>query len=33
MEHGRRSISLKMARRLSLLPGVPIEVFLETHEE
>lgn len=33
IEHGRRFISLKMARRHSLLPGVPIEIFLETHEE
>ena len=33
MEHGRRSISLKMARRLSSLLGAPIEKFIETHEE
>ena len=33
MEHGRRSISLKMARKLSLLLGVPIEKFIEAHEE
>jgi len=31
MEHGRRSISLKMARKLSLLLGVPIEKFLEAN--
>ena len=29
MEHGRRSISLKMARRLSSLLGAPIEKFIE----
>ncbi|MFA5183173.1 MAG: helix-turn-helix transcriptional regulator [Syntrophales bacterium] len=29
MEHGRRSISLKMARKLSLLLGAPIERFIE----
>ena len=33
MEHGRRSISLKMARKLSLLLGAPIEKFIEAHEE
>ena len=33
MEHGRRSISLKMARKLSLLLGAPIEKFIEVHEE
>lgn len=33
MEHGRRSISLKMARKLSLLLGAPIEKILEAHEE
>jgi DNA-binding XRE family transcriptional regulator len=32
MEHGSRSISLKMARKLSSLLGVPIEKFIETHE-
>jgi DNA-binding XRE family transcriptional regulator len=32
MEHGRRSISLKMARKLSSLLGAPIEKFIETHE-
>ena len=31
MEHGRRSISLKMARKLSLLLGAPIEKFIEAH--
>jgi len=30
MEHGRRSISLKMARKLSSLLGAPIEKFIET---
>lgn len=30
---GRRSISLKMARRLPVLLGTPIEKFIETHEE
>ena len=29
MEHGRRSISLKMARKLSLLLNAPIEKFLQ----
>ncbi|MFA6999819.1 MAG: helix-turn-helix transcriptional regulator [Candidatus Paceibacterota bacterium] len=29
MEHRRRSISLKMARKLSLLLGAPIERFIE----
>ena len=33
MEHGRRSISLKMARKLSSLLGTPIEKFIETHED
>ena len=33
MEHGRRSISLKMARKLSLLLSVPIEKFIAAHEE
>jgi DNA-binding XRE family transcriptional regulator len=33
MEHGRRSISLKMARKLSLLLGAPLEKFIEAHEE
>jgi transcriptional regulator with XRE-family HTH domain len=33
MEHGRRSISLKMARKLSLLFGAPFEKFIEAHEE
>ena len=33
MEHGHRSISLKMARKLSLLLGAPIEKFIEVHEE
>jgi len=33
MEHGRRSISLKMARKLSSLLGAPIETFIEAHEE
>jgi DNA-binding XRE family transcriptional regulator len=33
MEHGHRSISLKMARKLSLLLGVPIERFIEAHEK
>ena len=33
MEHGHRSISLKMARKLSLLLGAPIEKFIEAHEE
>jgi len=28
MEHGRRSISLKMARKLSLLLCAPIEKFI-----
>jgi transcriptional regulator with XRE-family HTH domain len=32
MEHGRRSISLKMARKLSSLLGAPIGKFIETHE-
>jgi DNA-binding XRE family transcriptional regulator len=32
MEHGRRSISLKMARKLSSLLCAPIEKFIETHE-
>ncbi|MDP1993344.1 MAG: helix-turn-helix transcriptional regulator [Syntrophales bacterium] len=32
MEHGRRSISLKMARKLSMLLGAPIGKFIETHE-
>jgi DNA-binding XRE family transcriptional regulator len=32
MEHGRRSISLKMARKLSSLLGAPIEKFIEMHE-
>jgi|WetSurMetagenome_2_1015567.scaffolds.fasta_scaffold20496_4 DNA-binding XRE family transcriptional regulator len=30
MEHGRRTISLKTARKLSALLGAPIERFLET---
>ena len=29
MEHGRRSISLRMAKKLSLLLGAPIERFIE----
>jgi len=29
MEHGRRPISLKMARKLSLLLGAPVEKFIE----
>src|SRR3989339_508139 len=29
MEHGRRSISLKMARKLSMLLGAPIDKFIE----
>ncbi len=29
MEHGRRSISLKMARKLSLLLGAPLEKFID----
>ena len=29
MEHGRRSISLRMAKKLSLLLGAPIERFVE----
>jgi DNA-binding XRE family transcriptional regulator len=33
MEHGHRSISLKMARKLSLLLGVPIERLIEAHEK
>ena len=33
MEHGRRSISLKMARKLSSLLGAPIEKFIEAHGE
>jgi DNA-binding XRE family transcriptional regulator len=33
MEHGRRSISLKMARKLSLLLGAPIEKFIVAREE
>jgi len=33
MERGHRSISLKMARKLSLLLGVPIERFIEAHEK
>jgi DNA-binding XRE family transcriptional regulator len=33
MEHGRRSISLKMARNLSLLLGAPIEKFIAAHGE
>ena len=33
MEHGHRSISLKMARKLSLLLSAPIEKFIEAHEE
>jgi DNA-binding XRE family transcriptional regulator len=33
MEHGRRSISLKMARKLSSLPGVPLGKFIDVHEE
>jgi len=32
MEHGRRSISLKMAKKLSSLLNAPIEKFIETHE-
>ena len=28
MEHGRRAISLKMARKLSTLLGVPVERFI-----
>ena len=32
MEHGRRSISLKMARKLPSILDVPIEKFIETHE-
>ena len=31
MEHGRRSISLKMARKLSSLLGAPIEKFIEAN--
>ena len=33
MEHGRRPISLKMARKLSWLLGAPIRKFIEAHEE
>jgi DNA-binding XRE family transcriptional regulator len=33
MEHGRRSISLKTARKFSLLLGAPIEKFIEGNEE
>jgi len=33
MERGQRSISLKMARKLSLLLGAPIEKFIEAHGE
>jgi DNA-binding XRE family transcriptional regulator len=33
MEHGRRSISLKMARKLSSLLGVPLGKFIDVHEE
>jgi DNA-binding XRE family transcriptional regulator len=33
MEHGHRSISLKMARKLSLLLGAPIEKFIGAHEK
>ena len=33
MEHGHRSISLKMARKLSLLLGAPIEKFIEAYEK
>jgi DNA-binding XRE family transcriptional regulator len=33
MEHGSRSISLKTARKLSLLLVAPIEKFIEAHEE
>jgi transcriptional regulator with XRE-family HTH domain len=29
MEHGHRSISLKMARKLALMLGAPIEKFIE----
>jgi DNA-binding XRE family transcriptional regulator len=29
MEHGRRAISLKMARKISSLLGAPIEKFIE----
>ena len=29
MEHGRRAISLKMARKLSTLLGAPIEIFID----
>lgn len=29
MEHGRRSISLKMARKLSSILGAPLEKFIE----
>ena len=32
MEHGSRSISLKMARKLSLLLGAPLEKFIEMHD-
>jgi plasmid maintenance system antidote protein VapI len=31
MEHGRRAISLKMARKLSTLLGVPVERFIEVN--
>lgn len=33
MEHGHRSISLKMARKLSSLLGAPVEKFIGPHEE
>ncbi|MBA4396952.1 MAG: XRE family transcriptional regulator [Syntrophus sp. (in: bacteria)] len=33
MEHGRRSISPKMAMKLSSLLGAPLEKFIEVHEE
>jgi hypothetical protein len=33
MEHGHRSISLKMARKLSSLLGAPVEKFIGAHEE
>jgi plasmid maintenance system antidote protein VapI len=33
MEHGRRAISLKMARKLSSLLGAPLEKFIELHAE
>jgi len=33
MEHGHRSISLKMARKLSSLLGAPVEKFIGAPEE